>query len=81
MPQKIDAARCGAGQPGDRLDERRLPVALYPGKPDHLARAYGEADIVNGHFVVFAQNGQVIDPQQHLARGKGGLFDLEPDRG
>ena len=62
-----DAARHGMAQPGQGVDQLRLPVAVDPCDPDDLPGAHLERDTADGLQPAVVAHDDVLQLQQRLA--------------
>ena len=79
----LDHAALGLRQPGERVDQLGLAVAVDPGDADDLSRAHLERDVANGRQPALVEDIEVLHLEQGLP-GLGRLLvhleeDLPPD--
>ncbi len=66
-PRKVTVPATVAAEPGQRLDQLGLAVALDAGDADDLAGVDGEVDAVDRDLVALVEDGQALHLEQRPA--------------
>ena len=66
-------------QPGERVDQLRLAVAVDAGDADDLPGAHLEGDVAHGREPPLVEDGEVLDREDRRAGARRLLLDPEQD--
>ena len=77
LPGDLDRAALDPAQPGDRLDQLGLPVAVDAGDADDLPGSDRERDAAHLGDAAVVDDVEVLDREQDVARLARRLLDLE----